>query len=241
MSGTEGGTAATGATPPVPATGTAQPPSPPEPPEPATGSPAPAPGTTPEPPLGDLGIAALEAERTARREAEKEAKRLAAKLKEREDADKTETQRQADRLAELEAERAQWTKERRDVYVMAAVQGLQPKFGLIDVEAVARLMDASTITYDEHDRPQNVELAVQSLLQSKPYLGGGGRPQPPVRTNGNEGTSSAEPPRLTQAELEAAAETGMTAERYAALKGVKSLDEWQATRRPAAGTGTPTT
>lgn len=59
-------------------------------------------GAKPEEQLGDAGKKALDAERAARKAAEDEQKKLAAKLKEIEDRDKTEAQKAADRLAEAE-------------------------------------------------------------------------------------------------------------------------------------------
>lgn len=51
--------------------------------------------------LGDAGKKAIEREREARKTAEKSARELAAKVKEFEDRDKSETQRMADELAQL--------------------------------------------------------------------------------------------------------------------------------------------
>lgn len=53
-------------------------------------------------PLGENGEKALKAERDARKAAEKANAEIAARLKEYEDRDKTEAERQADRLANLE-------------------------------------------------------------------------------------------------------------------------------------------
>jgi len=187
--------------------------------------------TAAEAPLGDVGQRLLAEARKAQRDAERRAKEVEKLLREREEADLSETQRMSKRLAELEAEQAAWQTERQQVYVGLAVRDLQPKYGLIDPEAVTRLMDWSLIDFDEKHRPTNVEDAVRVLLRDKPYLGGV-RPQAaPVTTNATEGTTGARLPNLTADELEAAKVMGMTAERYAALKGVKTIEDWQATRR----------
>jgi hypothetical protein len=91
----------------------------------------------------------------------------------------------------------------------------------------------SLLDFDEKSQPTNAEEAVRLLLRDKPYLGGGARSQAqaPVATNANEGTTSSRPPNLTAAELEAAQDMGLSAERYSALKGVKTIEDWQATRR----------
>jgi len=226
------GTPGTGATPAAGAT--------PAPPSPAEGSPATGaapvePPTTPDPPLGAGGEAALEAERKARRDAEKRAKDAEKALQVREEAELNEAQKAAKRLAELEAEKAAWTTERRQVFLTSAVTSLQSKLGLVDVDVVTRLLDPSAIDYDDAGKPTNTEVLVRALLHDKPFLGGAkSATTPPVGIGATEGTTGTAPaPSLTADELEAARTTGMTPERYAALKGVRTIDEWQATRRPA--------
>jgi predicted Zn-dependent protease len=59
-------------------------------------------GTTPDEELGEQGKKALEAERAARKAAENDKKVRAAKVKELEDRDKTETEKAAERLSEAE-------------------------------------------------------------------------------------------------------------------------------------------
>lgn len=217
----------TGATPAIGATPV---PSPAAEPQPATGEGSPEAQAT-EPELGEGGNSALQAERTARRDAERRAKAAEKALKEKEDAELSEAQKQAKRLADLEAEKATWEQERQTVYLTAAVSDLSPKLGLVDVDAVTRLLDRSAVEFDESGRPTNAEELVRALVRSKPYLAGG-RPQPPVGTNATEGTTSGPAPVLTADELEAAKATGMSPERYAALKGVRTVEDWQATRRP---------
>lgn len=70
--------------------------------------PTPPAGATPDTePLGEAGIAALKSEREARKAAEKATADALARVKEFEDRDKTEAQKQADRLAEFERENAE--------------------------------------------------------------------------------------------------------------------------------------
>lgn len=84
-------------------------------PEPPADPPTPAdpPADPPAAPddLGDKGKKAIDREREARKAAEKAQKDLAAKLKEYEDRDKSETQRLADELAALKAEHAKSARE----------------------------------------------------------------------------------------------------------------------------------
>lgn len=220
-----GATPAAGATPAEP--------TPPAEGTPATGAASPETQPVETPPLGPTGEAALEAERTARRDAERRAKAAEKALKEREEAELSEQQKQAKRLAELEAEKQGWESERRTVYLTAAVTQLQPKLGLVDVDVVTRLLDPAAIEWDDNHRPTNTEALVRALLHDKPFLGGATRTTPPVGIGATEGTTTAPAPSLTAEELEAARSTNMTPERYASLKGVRTIEDWQATRRPS--------
>jgi hypothetical protein len=75
--------------------------------------------------LGEAGKRALEAERKARRTAENEAKELRAKVKEAEDAEKTELERLQGQVADLTT-KAEAATARADRYEIAAEKGLTP-------------------------------------------------------------------------------------------------------------------
>lgn len=77
-------------------------------------------GAKPEEPLGEPGLAALKSERAARAAAEKAAADALAKVKAFEDAQKTEAQKQADRLAEIERENAELKSAKTRAEVAAA-------------------------------------------------------------------------------------------------------------------------
>lgn len=77
-------------------------------------------GTTPDEPLGEPGLAALKSEREARAAAEKAAKDALAKVKAFEDAQKTESEKQAERLAEFERENAELKSAKTRAEVAAA-------------------------------------------------------------------------------------------------------------------------
>lgn len=85
-----------------------------------TETPEPPEGTTPDEPLGEPGLAALKAEREARAAAEKAAKDALAKVKAFEDAQKTEAEKQAERLAEFERENAELKSAKTRAEVAAA-------------------------------------------------------------------------------------------------------------------------
>jgi hypothetical protein len=191
--------------------------------EPQTGAPAAAVETP-------VDVAVLQADLAHARQ---QASQFKAELKAARAAKETELEAaksEVQRLAELEAEKAAWQTERQQMYVGFAVRDLAAKYGLIDAEAVVRLMDWTMLDFDDAGKPVNTEDAVRALLRDKPYLGGV-RPQAPVATNATEGTTSARPPNLTADELAAAQASGISVERYAALKGVRTIEDWQATRR----------
>lgn len=71
-------------------------------------------------PLGEPGLAALKSERAARAAAEKAAADALAKVKAYEDAQKTESEKQAERLAEIERENAELKSAKTRAEVAAA-------------------------------------------------------------------------------------------------------------------------
>jgi hypothetical protein len=77
-------------------------------------------GAKPDEPLGEAGIAALKSERAARAAAEAAAKEALAKVKAFEDAQKTEAEKQAERLAEIERENAELKAAKTRAEVAAA-------------------------------------------------------------------------------------------------------------------------
>lgn len=78
------------------------------------------PDATPGEQLGETGLAALKSEREARKAAEKAAAEAAARIKEFEDAQKSEAEKQAERLAEIERENASLKSAKARAEVAAA-------------------------------------------------------------------------------------------------------------------------
>lgn len=77
-------------------------------------------GATPDEPLGEPGLAALKSERAARAAAEQATKEALAKVKAFEDAQKTDAEKQAERLAEFERENAELKSAKTRAEVAAA-------------------------------------------------------------------------------------------------------------------------
>lgn len=119
--------------------------------EPVTDAPNPeADGAKPGEPLGAPGIAALKSEREAKAAAEKRAAAAEARLKEIEDQGKTEAQKQAERLAEIERENA----------------GLKSAKARAEV-AAAKGIPATIIAGPASDTADDLEAYAQELLAWK--------------------------------------------------------------------------
>lgn len=79
-------------------------------------------GAKPDEPLGEPGLAALKSEREARSAAEKQAKEALAKVKDFEDAQKTESEKQTERITEIERENAELKSAKTRAEVAATKQ-----------------------------------------------------------------------------------------------------------------------
>lgn len=135
-------------------------------------------GAKPDEPLGEPGLAALKSERAARAAAEKAAADALAKVKAFEDAQKTEAEKQAERLAEFERENAE-LKSAKTRAEVAAAKGVP-----------AALLSGST--------QEELEASADALIAFK------GEPQPQRLHVPNEGktpTSHADDPAEFAKEL----------------------------------------
>lgn len=187
---------------------------------PAATTPPPAdPPTDPKPAdLGEGGKAAIDAERKARRDAEKRAKDAEAKLKAKEDAELTETERLKKRADDLEARADTATSKLREAKLLVALG----EHGLTGAraKAAAKLIDG--VEYDaDSDEPTNLQDALDSARETygDDLFAGAtpAKPKPP-KLDGGPGNDDRDGPSLTAEELEMAKSFGMTAEEYAAFK-----------------------
>ena len=180
------------------------------PPEPA--DPAPAdPGTPPQggdggdPPLGPAGEKALEEWKKRAKEAEKQAKDQAARLKEYEDRDKTDAERQADALKAATERAEQATR----LAVSAKVEALAAGRFQDPLDAVEALRSGSYVTEDGAVDSEAITAALDDLLTRKPHWAAG---EPGPRTPRPDPAQGARPgtvPNLSQriAEAEQAGNT----------------------------------
>lgn len=172
--------------------------------------------------------------------AAKERDDLAARLKAYEDAQKSEQQRQAEKVTELEAERLNWQREKREMSLRLAVFSAAPTMRIADADLALAALDRNRITFDSLGQPENLTEQLEALLEAKPLLklpeAKPPEPDPkPKSPNTNSGTGADDgpPPSLSSEELEAAKESEMDPERYAKLKDVKSFDDWKALQQKA--------
>lgn len=152
---------------------------------------------------------------------------LERKLKEREDADKTEEQKRTERLAALEAQDAERVRELRELRLRVAVHERAGELGIADPALAVAAIDRTKVSFDDDGDATNLEELLKATLERHPSLKaekgqGGGRKG---GTDGGSGGTGTQPPALTADELEAAKAMGMRPETYAAMKGKRSIDE----------------
>jgi len=158
----------------------------------------------------------------------KEAEALRNRLQQIEDADKTESQRLTDQVADYQQREQTWAAEKKDTSLRLAVSERAQELGITSPRlAVAALkMDGTTIEWDNEDNPTNLDDVLAELIEREPGLKGTPAPPRKPATNAGDGSKEGPPPALTAEELEAAVRFGKTPEQYAALKDVKSFDDW---------------
>lgn len=175
----------------------------------------------------------------ALKEANKESEKRRMAADEAAKAKMTDDEQKDARIAELEAKEEEWKVAMAEAAIEREVTRLTPSLNIVDPEAVVRLLDWDSITFEDGKPGKGeVEREVKNLLAAKPYLARKDGPAPPRTTGSNatDATSGSGPkPDLTAEELKAAQDSGLSPERYATLKGVKTLRDWQATRPKATG------
>lgn len=174
-------------------------------------------------------VAALQSELNRART---EAAQFRAELKAIREAKKVEADQaktEAQRVVEMESEVAHLRAELATARLESAVTAHAARLNIIDPEAAVKLLDRSLLELDDDGNPKNVETALRDLIKERPYLA----PKAPASvpspggTNAASGTAPGPTPRLTAEELEAAKLTGTDPARYAAMKGVKTLADYQ--------------
>lgn len=154
---------------------------------PATGA---AQGSDPTTQASDLTAlqAELAREKRAREAAEKKARDI-------EQATMTEQQRKDARLAELEAEQANWTMERQTLILRQAAFQAATAAGALYPDLVAQYVNPASVEWDKDGKPTNIGKVVADARQAYPALfratpgsadGGAGAGAAPTGTNMND-------------------------------------------------------
>jgi hypothetical protein len=156
---------------------------PPKPPDPPADPPK------PEDALGDAGKRALAEERAARKAAEKLAAEQAAKLKEFEDAQKTEAEKLADRAAEAEKREQAATARAVKAEIKALADGFADRG-----DAALYLGDLGQYVKDGEVDTEAITAALGRVLEAKPHLkaaaaGAGSRTPAPDLSQGRGGNN----------------------------------------------------
>lgn len=187
----------------------------------------------------DRAMATIRKLRAEVKDAKAQAKRvdeLEKKLQEREDADKTEEQRRAERLAALETEQAESTRKLRDLRLQLAVHERAAELEIADPALAVAALDRAKVAFDDDGDPTNLDEILKATLDRHPALkasgtggsSGGGGVRKSGGTDGGSGGTGSQGPSLTAEELDAARAMGMSPERYAAFKGGRSIDDLRA-------------
>lgn len=126
---------------------------------------------------GDQQDASAEAQalKDARAEAAKYRKRLReleAQQQAAQEAELSETERQAKRLADMEQALNQQQAHTRQLALESAVAMRANALGIVDAEVAVALLDPDTLDFDESGRPdpQTLDAALKHLIKQKPYL-----------------------------------------------------------------------
>ncbi|MER6531163.1 hypothetical protein [Streptomyces sp. NPDC001508] len=175
--------------PPTPAADPAAPPAPVT--DPAT---PPEPGTGDDPPLGPAGEKALAAWKKRARDAEQQTRDQAARLKEYEDRDKTEAEKQADALKAAQDRAEQATR----LAVSAKVEALAAGRFQDPLDAVEALRSGSYVTGEGVVDAAAITAALDDLLTRKPHWAAAEPGPRTPRPDPAQGARPGTPPNLTQ-------------------------------------------
>jgi len=119
----------------------------------------------------------------------KRLRELEAKVKADEDAKLTEQERLQKRIAELEKKDSEYQQTLQERTVRYEVMLTANKLGIVDPDAAFRLLDISSLEFDEDGKPNNIEKVLKKLVSDKPYLigSGGGSASPTNPAQGRIG------------------------------------------------------
>ena len=120
-------------------------------------------------PLGAPGLAALQREREAREATQRELDKLQKRVKAYEDKDKTDSEKNAERIAELEREVETHRKAARTATLQVATASAARKAGFRDPDLAYRLI-SSDVEFTDSGEPRNIDKLLGDLSKAHPYL-----------------------------------------------------------------------
>ena len=115
----------------------------------------------------------------------KEAAQYRTRLKALEDAKLSDQEKSQKRLAELERAAAEASSNLQQRVMEYEVKLAASRLGIVDPDAAWRLIDASSLEFDESGKPKNLDRVLNELLKDKPWLSA----QPTAR-NGAAGSGT---------------------------------------------------
>lgn len=124
-------------------------------------------------------------------------KEKASKFDEFQKEQMSELEKATERAEGLERDLAAAEAAKQDSLLRAAVISEAAKRNVIDPDAALALVDRSLLEYGEDGSPTNIADAMESLLEAKPYLVGGG----PTRGSADLGARGSKSPELTRDDL----------------------------------------
>lgn len=162
------------------------------------------------------------------RTAEKEAEKLKARLAQIEEAQLSENEKLARRADEAEQKLTLAEQRIRKANLLSELS--KPELGIVNAQAAAKLIDG--IEYDDEGEPSNLAEVLPVFLENHSFLLQPATPLKPKApaVNAGDGTGDETQHDLTADELEAARRYNIPPERYAAMKRVRTLDDFQQVR-----------
>jgi len=173
----------------------------------------------------------IETLRAESKQREDESRALAAKLKEFEDANLSESERLKKDAEEGKREAADLTTSLRETRLKLGIYVASTEVGCTDPELALAAIDRTKIKFDESGEPTNLKDELEALLERKPILKGTpGKPTAPA-VNAGDGARPGPAPALKAEELASAKEAGMSPEYYAAMKECTTPEQFAAVRK----------
>jgi hypothetical protein len=177
-------------------------------------------------PLTQADVDRIVKDRLARERAKfsdyEELKAAAGRLAVIEDAQKTESDRLAERVTAAEAQ----VTRANEMLMRAAIATAAARAGAVDLDAVASLLDRGGITMDEDGTVTGADEAIEALLAAKPYLRAG-TTAPALPTAPGTATTSGTPAPMTPQEVSALDPKALAADPELFARVLEARSSWK--------------